>query len=81
MEKILGQTFIPLHLSEPDKHNKNRVKHAIYNLKAGCSKFRNACGAGVLYYHYEMMEYFYNINNYVSQARLNNRLPYEEFWG
>ena len=45
------------------------------------SKIRIACGTGVLAYHYEMMEYLCDINNYVSQTSLNNRLPYEEFWG
>ena len=27
------------------------------------------------------MEYLCDVNNYVSQFRLNNRLPYEAFWG
>ena len=45
---FLGQIFTPLHLSEPDKQNQNPVKSAIQNLKAGCSKIRNSCGAGFL---------------------------------
>ena len=50
-KQVLGRTFTPLHLYEPDKHNKNPVECAIQNLKAGCSKIRNACGTRVLAYH------------------------------
>ena len=50
-KKFLGRTFTPLQISEPDKHNKNTVKRVIHNLKAGCSKIRNACGMGVVSYH------------------------------
>ena len=28
-----------------------------------------------------MMEYFYNVNNYVAQASLNIFLSFEAFWG
>ena len=73
--------FIPLHLSETDKHNKNPVERAINNLKAGCNKLRNVCETGVLAYHYDIMGYLCNSNNYISQASLNNCLSYEEFWG
>ena len=48
----LGRLFVPLSLSEPDKHNQNLVERAIQNLKAGLSKIRNACGAEVLAYHW-----------------------------
>ena len=68
-------------LSEPDKHNQNFVEHAIQNLKAGLSKIRNACGAEVLHYHWEAMEYLFSLNNYVARASLGNRLPYEAFGG
>ena len=78
---FLGQKFTPHRLSEPDKHNKNPVKHAIHNLKTRCSKISNACGMGVLAYYYEMMEYLCDINNYVARASLNNHMPYEAFWG
>ena len=49
----LGRLFVPLSLSEPDKHNQNFVDRAIQNFKAGLSKIRNACGAEVLHYHWE----------------------------
>ena len=45
------------------------------------SKVSNACRTGVLAYHYNMMDYLFNVNNYVAWAILNNQLPYEEFWG
>ena len=38
-------------------------------------------GLGVLAYHFEAMEYLYDINNYVSRMSLGNRLPFELFWG
>ena len=56
-KQVLGRTFIPLFLSEPDRHNKNPVKNSIQSYKAGCSKIRNYCKAGVLAYHCDMMEY------------------------
>ena len=80
-KQVLGKTFIPLHLSEPNKHNQNPFKCDIQNLKAGCSKTSNSCGTGVLAYHCEMMEYFFDVTNYVDQAILNNRIPYETLWG
>ena len=49
-KNFLGGLFVPLILSEPDKHNHNFVERAIQNLKAGLSKIRNACGAEVLYH-------------------------------
>ena len=49
-KNLLGGLFVPLILSEPDKHNQNFVERAIQNLKAGLSKIRNACGAEVLYH-------------------------------
>ena len=57
-KQVLGRTFTLLFLSEPDKHNHNLFKRDIQNLKAGCSKIRNACGTGVLDYHFQMMDYF-----------------------
>ena len=45
----LGRMFVPLLLSEPDKHNKNPVERAMRKLKAGLSKIRNACGTGYLH--------------------------------
>ena len=80
-KRFLRRLLIPLQLSEPDKHNQNPVKRAIQNLKAGLSKIRNACGTGVLAYHWEVMEYLCSLNNYVAQAILGNRLPFEDFWG
>ena len=80
-KNFLGGLFVPLILLEPDKHNKNFVERAIQNLKAGLSKIRNACGAKVLRYHWEIMEYLCSLNNYVAQASLGNRLTYEAFWG
>ena len=80
-KNYLGQLFVPLSLSEPDKHNQNFVERAIHNLKAGLSKIRNACGAEVIAYHWEAMEYLCSLNNYVARASLNNRFPYEAFWG
>ena len=71
----------PPHLSESDKHNQNPVKHAIQNLKFGCSKIGNSCGTGVLAYSYNMMEYCCNVNNYVARSSLNKCLLYETFWG
>ena len=81
METGPWEKCTPLHLSEPDKHNKKPVELAIQNLKAGCSEIRNACGTEVLDYNCEMMEYFCDINNYVARSSLNNRLPYKAFWG
>ena len=49
---FLGRMFTLLQLSEPDKHNQNPVERAIQHLKAGLSKIRNACGTGVLAYHW-----------------------------
>ena len=80
-KNYLGRLFVPLSLSEPDKHNQDFVERAIQNLKAGLSKTRNACGAEVLAYHWEAMEYLCSLNNYVARASLNNRLTYEDFWG
>ena len=77
----LGPLFVPLSLSEPDKHNQNFVNRAIQNLKAGLSNIRNACGVEVLAYHWEEMEYLCRLNNYVARASLGNRLLYESFWG
>ena len=50
-QHVLGRLFIPLNLSEPDKHNQNPVDSAIHNLKAGLSKIINSCGVVVLAYH------------------------------
>ena len=80
-KNFLGGLFVPLILSEPDKHNQNFVERAIQNLKAGLSKIRNACGAEVLRYHWEIMEYLCSLNNYVAWESLRNRSPYEAFWG
>ena len=80
-KNFLGGLFVPLILSEPDKHNHNFVERAIQNLKAGLSKTRNACGAKVLRYHWEMMVYLCSLNSYVARASLSNRLPYEACWG
>ena len=55
-QKCLGRFFVPLNLSEPDKRNHNLVENAIHNLKAGLGKIRNACGLGLLEYHWEAME-------------------------
>ena len=57
------------------------MKRAIQKLKAGVSKIRNACGMGIGAYKYEMMQYICDVNGYVYQDRLNNRLMYEVFWG
>ena len=51
-KQAIGKTFIPLHLSGPDKHNQNPVKRFTQNLKARCSKISNSCGTGILPYHY-----------------------------
>ena len=51
------------------------------NLNAGLSKMRNACGMGVLAYHWDAMEYLCSPNNYVSRASLDSRLPFEDFGG
>ena len=48
-KNFLGRLFVPLILSEPDKHNQNFVERAIQNLKAGLSNIRNAFGAKVLH--------------------------------
>ena len=80
-KQVIERTLIPLHLSELDKHNQNPVKRAIDNLKAGCIKISNACGTGVLTYHYEIMEYLCSVNNYVAPAILYKFLPYEALWG
>ena len=50
-QHFLGRLFVPLNLSEPDKHNHNPLERVIYNMKAGLIKIRNACGVGVLAYH------------------------------
>ena len=80
-KKYLGRLFVPLSLSEPDKHNQNFVESGIQNLKAGLNKIRNACGDEVIAYRWEAMEYLCSLNNYFSQASINKRLPYEAFWG
>ena len=80
-QNVLGRLFVPSILLEPDKHNHNFVERAIQNLKAGLSKIRNACGAEMLNYHWDAMEYLCSLNNYVAQASLGNQLPYEAFWG
>ena len=80
-KQVLRRKFNPIHLSEPDKKNKKPVEFAVQNLKARCSKMRNACGTGVFDYHCDMMEYLCDVNNYVARDRLNNRMPYEAFWG
>ena len=72
----LGQMFIPLQLSEPDKHNQDPFENALQNLKAGLSKINNTCGAGVIAYHCETMEYLFSINNQVAWASLGNWLPF-----
>ena len=51
-KRFLSNIFVPLILSEPEKHNQNFVERAIQNLKAGQSKIRNACGAGVSRYYW-----------------------------
>ena len=76
-----GENVHPLFLSEPDKHNQNSVEGTIQNLKSRCSKIRNTCGTGILAYNCETMEYFFDVNNYVARASLNNWLLYEVFWG
>ena len=68
-------------LLEPDKYNQNFVERAIYNFKAGLSEIKNACGAEVLRYHWDAMEYLSSLNNYVARESLSNRSPYEAFWG
>ena len=78
---FMGRLFIPLNRSKPDKQNQNPVEHAIQNLKAGLIKIRNACGVGVLAYHWEAMDYLCILNNYVARVSLGNRLPFEAFWG
>ena len=80
-KNFLGGLFVPLILTEPDNNNHNFVELAIQNFKAGLSKIRNDCGAKVLRYHWDMMEYLCSLNNYVARASLGNRLPYEAFWG
>ena len=50
-------------------------------MKAGLSKIRNACGTGVLAYHWEVMEYLCSLINHVARVSLGNRLPFEAFWG
>ena len=77
----LGRMFTPLLLSKQDKHSQNPVERAIQKLKASLSKIRNACGEGVVAYHWEAMEYLCDINNYIARASLVNRLPFEAFWG
>ena len=57
------------------------MERAIHNLKAVLIKIRNTCGDEVLAYHWEAMEYLCSLNNYVARASLNNRFPYEAFWG
>ena len=47
-QNVLGRIFVPLILSEPDKHNQNFVERAIQNLKAELVKIRNACVSEVL---------------------------------
>ena len=78
---FLGQMFIPLNLSELDKHNQNPVEHRIQNLKSRLSKISNYCGVGVLAYHWEAIEYICSLNNYVAHASLGNCLPFEDFGG
>ena len=78
---FIGRLFVPLCLSETDKHNHNLVKRAIQNFKAGLSKIRNDCGAEVLAYHWEAIYHICRLNNFVAWASLGNRLPYESFWG
>ena len=80
-QHFLGRLFVPLNLSESDKHNQNPVECAIHKLRDGLSKIRNACGVGVLAYHWEAMEYLFSINNYVARASLGNRFSFESFWG
>ena len=80
-KRFLGRLFIPPQLSEQDKHNQNPVKHTIQKLKAGLSKIINACGTGVLPYHWQAIKYPCSLNNYVAQASLGKRLPFEAFWG
>ena len=77
----LVRIFIPLKLSEPDKHKQNPVDQAIQNLKDGLSKISNACGKEVIAYHFKAMDYLCNINNYVDREIIGNQLPFEEFWG
>ena len=78
-KRFLGRLLIPLQLSKPDKHNQNPIKRAIQNLKAGLSKISNACGTGVLAYHWEFMEYLCSLNIYVVRASLGNRILFEAF--
>ena len=78
---FLGRLFIPINISEPDKHNQNPDECAIQNFKDSLSKIRNACGVGVLAYHWEAMDYLCILNNYVARVSLGNRLPFEAFWG
>ena len=80
-KSFLSGIFVPLILSEPEKHNHNFVERAIQNLKAVQSKTRNACGAKVSQYYWEMMDYLASLNNYVARASLGHRSPFEAFWG
>jgi len=80
-KRFLSNIFVPLILSEPEKHNQNFVERAIQNLKAGQSKIRNACGFEVSQYYWEMMDYLSSLNNYVARASLGQRSPFEAFWG
>ena len=81
METLPRNIFIPLQLSETDKHNQNPVERAIQHLKAGLIKIRNSCGKGVLAYYWEAMDYLCSLTNYVDRASLGNQLPFEYFWG
>ena len=48
-------------------------------MKAGLSKISNACGVGVLAYHWEDMDYICSLNNYIARESLGNWLPFEAF--
>ena len=80
-KQFLGEIFILLQLSQPDKHNHNPVESVIQDFKDVLSKIRNSCGTGDLAYHCEAMDYLCSINSYVARASLGNPLPFEAFWG
>ena len=80
-QQFLGRLFILFNLSKPDKQNQKPVERTVQNLKDGLSKIRNACGVGVLAYQWEAMEYLCSLNIYVARVSIENRLPFESFWG
>ena len=55
-KRVIGLEFTLLFLLVPDNQNQNPFKIAIQGIKASISKIGNACGAGVIYYEYNMWE-------------------------